>query len=79
MQRTTEQKKLEEDAVATAERSYQISVTQLGAGVIDLQTVLNTRALYQAETCWPRWRLTHVQAIIQLFQALCGGWQVAVS
>jgi multidrug efflux system outer membrane protein len=80
MQQTTEQEKLEEDAVATAERSYQISVAQLGAGIIDLQTVLNTQtALYQAETLLAQVRLTRIQAIVTLFQALGGGWELPSS
>ena len=67
-------------AVATAERSYQISVAQLGAGIIDLQTVLNTQtALYQAETLLAQVRLTRIQAIVTLFQALGGGWELPSS
>jgi multidrug efflux system outer membrane protein len=78
MRQTAEQERLEQDAVTTARRSYEISLAQLRAGVIDLQTVLNTQtALFQAETALVQVRLVHYQAIVQLFQALGGGWQAA--
>jgi outer membrane protein TolC len=66
--------------VTTARGSYEISVAQLRAGIVDLLTVLNTQsALFQAETTLAQVRLTRTQAIVQLFQALGGGWQVAPS
>src|SRR4029077_186730 len=80
MRRTEEQLRLEEAAVATARGSYDISLAQLRAGIVDLLTVLNTQsALFQAETTLAQVRLTRTQAIVQLFQALGGGWQVAPS
>jgi NodT family efflux transporter outer membrane factor (OMF) lipoprotein len=80
MRQTAEQERLEEEAVATAQRSYEIALEQLRAGVIDLQTVLNTQtALFQAQTTLAQVRLTRIQAIVQLFQALGGGWQAAPS
>jgi NodT family efflux transporter outer membrane factor (OMF) lipoprotein len=80
MRKTEEQLRLEEIAVTTARGSYEISVAQLRAGVVDLLTVLNTQsALFQAETTLAQVRLTRTQAIVQLFQALGGGWQVAPS
>jgi hypothetical protein len=80
VRQTAEQERLEEEAVTTARHSYDISLAQLRAGVIDLQTVLNTQtALFQAETTLAQVRLTRIQAIAQLFQALGGGWQGAPS
>jgi NodT family efflux transporter outer membrane factor (OMF) lipoprotein len=80
MRKTEEQLRLEEAAVATARGSYDISLAQLRAGVVDLLTVLNTQsALFQAETTLAQVRLTRTQAIVQLFQALGGGWQVEPS
>jgi NodT family efflux transporter outer membrane factor (OMF) lipoprotein len=80
MRKTEEQLRLEEEAVATAQRSYDISLAQLRAGVIDLLTVLNTQnALFQAETTLAQVRLARTQAIVQLFQALGGGWRAATS
>jgi NodT family efflux transporter outer membrane factor (OMF) lipoprotein len=80
MRKTEEQLRLEEIAVTTARGSYEISVAQLRAGIVDLLTVLNTQsALFQAETTLAQVRLTRTQAIVQLFQALGGGWQVAPS
>jgi multidrug efflux system outer membrane protein len=77
---TAEQEQLEEEAVRTARHSYDIALAQLRAGVIDMQTVLNTQsALFQAEDLLAQVRLTRTQAVVQLFQALGGGWQVASS
>jgi multidrug efflux system outer membrane protein len=69
-----------EVSVTTARRSYDISLAQLRAGIVDLLTVLNTQsALFQAETMLAQVRLIRTQAIVQLFQALGGGWQAAPS
>jgi multidrug efflux system outer membrane protein len=79
MRKTEEQLLLEEKAVATAQHSYDISIAQLRAGVVDLLTVLNTQsALFQAETTLAQVRLARTQAVVQLFQALGGGWKAPV-
>jgi multidrug efflux system outer membrane protein len=78
MQQTEKQERLQQEAVTTARRSDEIALAQLRAGVVDLQTVLNTQtALFQTETLLSQVRLTRFQAIVQLFQALGGGWQAA--
>jgi NodT family efflux transporter outer membrane factor (OMF) lipoprotein len=80
MRRTEEQERLQQEAVTTAQQSYQIALAQLRAGVIDLQTVLNTQtALFQAETILAQVRLSRIQAVVTLFQALGGGWQTAAA
>ncbi len=61
--------------VATARRAYELSENQLRAGTIDITTVLNTqRTLFQAQDQLVVVRLTRLQAIVSLFQALGGGW-----
>ncbi len=61
--------------VATSRRAYELSETQLRAGTIDITTVLNTqRTLFQAQDQLVVVRLTRLQAIVSLFQALGGGW-----
>src|SRR5882724_8352989 len=70
-----EQERLQSDAVTTARRAYELSEQQLRAGTIDITTVLNTqRTLFQAEDQLVVVRLTRLQAIVSLFQALGGGW-----
>src|SRR3954447_7568625 len=70
-----EQERLQADAVTTARRAYELSEQQLRAGTIDITTVLNTqRTLFTAEDQLVVVRLTRIQAIVSLFQALGGGW-----
>ena len=72
-----EQERLEAEAVATARRAYELSETQLRAGTIDITTVLNTqRTLFGEQDRLVLIRLTRLQAIVSLFQALGGGWVV---
>jgi NodT family efflux transporter outer membrane factor (OMF) lipoprotein len=70
-----EQERLQTEAVTTARRAYELSEQQLRAGTIDITTVLNTqRTLFQAQDQLVVVRLTRLQAIVSLFQALGGGW-----
>lgn len=70
-----EQERLQAEAVATARRAYELSDTQLRAGTIDITTVLNTqRTLFGEQDALVLVRLTRMQAIVSLFQALGGGW-----
>src|SRR5256714_11282878 len=70
-----EQERLQAEAVATARRAYELSETQLRAGTIDITTVLNTqRTLFTEQDQPVTVRLTRLQAIVSLFQALGGGW-----
>ena len=70
-----EQERLQTEAVATARRAYELSETQLRAGTIDITTVLNTqRTLFSEQDQLVVVRLTRLQAIVSLFQAIGGGW-----
>jgi outer membrane protein TolC len=70
-----EQERLQAEAVATARRAYELSEQQLRAGTIDITTVLNTqRTLFQDQDQLIVVRLTRMQAIVSLFQAVGGGW-----
>jgi multidrug efflux system outer membrane protein len=72
-----EQERLQTEAVATARRAYELSETQLRAGTIDITTVLNTqRTLFTEQDQLVLVRLTRLQAIVSLFQALGGGWML---
>ncbi len=63
--------------VSTAQRAFDIAQAQLYNGTIDILTVLNTqRTLFQAQDELAQARLAHAQAVVGLFKALGGGWQV---
>ena len=75
VQDLAEQERLQSEAVATARRAYELSETQLRTGTIDITTVLNTqRTLFAAQDQLANVRLTRLQAIVSLFQAVGGGW-----
>ncbi|MGZ8226644.1 MAG: efflux transporter outer membrane subunit [Methylococcaceae bacterium] len=64
------------DAVAQAKQAYQLSQEQYRVGLIDYQTLLNTqRSLLNAENSRVQARLDVLVAMVQLYQALGGGWQ----
>lgn len=70
-----EQERLQSEAVATARRAYELSENQLRVGTIDITTVLNTqRTLFSEQDQLVVVRLTRLQAIVSLFQAIGGGW-----
>jgi multidrug efflux system outer membrane protein len=75
VQLLAEQERLQTEAVATARRAYDLTQTQLREGAIDITTVLNTqRTLFGEQDALVVVRLTRLQAIVSLFQALGGGW-----
>jgi NodT family efflux transporter outer membrane factor (OMF) lipoprotein len=75
LRQTTEQERLQRDAVATAERANAIAEEQLRAGTIDLVTLLVTQqAMFNARNLLVQARLDRLQAAVSLFRALGGGW-----
>ncbi len=80
LQYTTEQETLERQAVAVAQRSADIANAQLQAGTIDIITSLNTQqTLYNDLDLLTQIRLARFQALLNLYKALGGGFQVAGS
>jgi multidrug efflux system outer membrane protein len=76
-QQTAEQYRRQQDAVAKARRAYEITQKQLHAGIVNVLTVLNTQTvLFNAEDSLVQVRFAHLQALVQLFNALGGGWQL---
>jgi outer membrane protein, multidrug efflux system len=76
LQKTSDQLQRQQQAVATARRAYEIAQAQLHAGTINVLALLNTEgALFTAEDAMARVKLSHLQALIGLFNALGGGWQ----
>jgi multidrug efflux system outer membrane protein len=74
-QQTAEQQKRQQDAVATARRAFEFSQTQMSAGVVNILTVLNTEnALFSAQDELVQVKYLRLQALVDLFTALGGGW-----
>jgi len=66
--------------VAVAQRSADIANAQLQAGTIDIITSLNTQqTLYNDLDLLTQIRLARFQALLNLYKALGGGFQVAGS
>jgi outer membrane protein, multidrug efflux system len=69
---------VERQQVATdkARTAYELSEAQLHAGTVNILTVLNTEnALFTAQDALVQVRYAHLQALVNLFSALGGGWQ----
>jgi len=74
-QQTAEQQKRQQDAVATARRAYEFAQKQMSAGTVNILTVLNTEnALFTAQDQLVQVNYLHLQALVDLFTALGGGW-----
>jgi multidrug efflux system outer membrane protein len=72
---TAEQERLQQQAVASSRRAFEIAETRLREGTIDLVTVLQTQqTLFTNENNLTISRLARMQAVLSLFQALGGGW-----
>ena len=77
LQFAAEQERLEREAIKVAQRSADIASAQLQAGTIDIITSLNTQqTLYSDLDLLTQVRLARFQALVNLYKALGGGWQV---
>ncbi|HIJ39368.1 MAG TPA: TolC family protein, partial [Rhodospirillaceae bacterium] len=75
---TARQEEAQAAAVTTAQHAYEISQAQMFQGTIDIVTLLNVqRTLFQAQDLLVQAKLAHLQAIIGLYRALGGGWDVS--
>jgi len=78
IRQTTEKLRLQREVVAASRRAFQLSEQQLQAGTADIVTVLNTQlTLFQAEDSLWQAQLARLLAIVSLYQALGGGWDLA--
>jgi outer membrane protein TolC len=76
VQQTARRERLQRSAVASAQRAFELSETRLREGTVDLITVLQTQTtLFQAQDALALDQLDRLNAVVQLFQALGGGWQ----
>jgi len=72
---TTEQQRRQRDAVATARRAYEFAQTQMSAGIVNILSVLNTEnALFSAQDQLVQVNYLRLQALVDLYTALGGGW-----
>jgi multidrug efflux system outer membrane protein len=75
-QQTAEQQKRQREAVITARRAFDYAQLQMSAGTVNILTVLNTEnALFSAQDQLVQVNFLHLQALVDLFTALGGGWQ----
>ena len=71
----SEQERLQRIAVDTARRAATIARAQMGAGTVDITTVLTAETtLFTAEDTLVQVRLARAQALLSLYKALGGGW-----
>jgi NodT family efflux transporter outer membrane factor (OMF) lipoprotein len=76
LKQTADQQQRQQETVNTARRAYELSKSQMQAGTINILTVLNTEtALFTAEDSLVQVKFSHLQAVLNLFSALGGGWQ----
>jgi NodT family efflux transporter outer membrane factor (OMF) lipoprotein len=74
-QQTAEQQQRQRNAVATARRAFEFSRLQMSAGTVNILTVLNTEnALFSAQDELVQVNYLHLQALVDLYTALGGGW-----
>jgi outer membrane protein, multidrug efflux system len=72
------QEQLQAQAVESSRKAYQISEQRLREGTVDIVTVLNTQSsLFQSQDSLAQVRIARLQAIVALYQALGGGWDLA--
>jgi NodT family efflux transporter outer membrane factor (OMF) lipoprotein len=75
-QQTADQQQRQLEAVTKARQAYDYARTQLGAGTVNVLTVLNTEnALFSAQDLLVQVQFSHLQALVDLYIALGGGWQ----
>ena len=71
----SEQERLQRIAVEAATRAATIARAQLGAGTVDITTVLTAETTqFNDEDTLVQVRLARVQALLNLYKALGGGW-----
>jgi NodT family efflux transporter outer membrane factor (OMF) lipoprotein len=73
---TAEQEERQREAVVKARRAYEFAQMQMKAGTVNILTVLNTEnALFSAQDVLVQVQFSHLQAMVDLFTALGGGWR----
>jgi len=72
---TADQEERQAQAVERAKRAYEFAQIQMSAGTVNILTVLNTEnALFSAQDTLVQVQYSRLQALVDLFTALGGGW-----
>ena len=72
---TADQRREQQKSVDKAQLAYDLAMAQFHAGTINILTVLSTEtALFTARDTLAQVELAHLQAVLQLYNALGGGW-----
>ena len=67
----------QQTAAQTAQHAYQLSQQQFQAGIVDISSVLNTeRTMYTAQDSLVQAQLIKLEATVNLYAALGGGWKM---
>lgn len=75
VQQSAEQELRQQDAVNKARRAFEFAQLQMQAGTTNILTELNTEtALFTARDALVQVRFQRLQAVVNLYQALGGGW-----
>jgi multidrug efflux system outer membrane protein len=76
VQQASEEQVRQQDAVDKARRAFEFAQLQMQAGTTNILTELNTEiALFTAQDLLVQVKYLHLQALVDLYQALGGGWQ----
>jgi multidrug efflux system outer membrane protein len=78
VQQTADEQVRQQDAVDKAGRAFEFAQLQMQAGTTNVLTELNTEiALFTAKDALVQVKFLHLQALVDLYQALGGGWHQA--
>ncbi len=76
VQQAADQQQRQQDAADKAARAYNFAQMQMAAGTTNILTVLNTETtLFTAQDELVQVKFEHLEALVELYQALGGGWQ----
>jgi multidrug efflux system outer membrane protein len=77
VQQTAEQALRQQDAADKARRAFEFAQLQFQAGTTNVLTMLNTEtALFTAQDALVQGKFAHLQSLLNLYQALGGGWHL---
>jgi outer membrane protein, multidrug efflux system len=77
VQQTRDQVERQQQATLTAQRAYEFAQRQMRAGTINVLTLLNTEtSLFSARDALAQAKYARLAALVSLYQALGGGWEL---
>ena len=77
VEQTAEQELRQQDAADKARRAFEFAQLQFQAGTTNVLTMLSTEtALFTAQDALVQGKFAHLQALLNLYQALGGGWHL---